>query len=246
MYGLNAFSLILFTVINLAANSLLHSTEAMRNRVIRTLCWMLLLINICRYALSPLRGNGVIIPVEFSTVAYFAVPVIVLTARKKLQIWAAYSGLIAGFCYYLAMILAGGPIYDAYPHDVIYVSMFCHGTLYLCGLVLTKTRCYPDQDRFLLLGGIAYVAAQAIVFRPLMQSKERMFIYELLDGKYFVHLFPQPSWYIVRPIYYVLLTLVILLTIKGFLALNHAMNDSAQWSRKQRKTSISAIEKLQF
>ena len=40
-------------------------------------------------------------PVEFSTVAYFAVPIILLMTKRRLHSWAAYSGLMAGFFYYI-------------------------------------------------------------------------------------------------------------------------------------------------
>ena len=78
----------------------------------RWLCAVLLSGNLLRYGvIYPFVKGVVMLPVEFSTVAYFLVPAILLTSKRRLRSWAAYSGLMAGFFYYLAMIAAGGVIY---------------------------------------------------------------------------------------------------------------------------------------
>ena len=143
MYGLNAVAFVFFVVLNMLAYQLCMCSDTARNKVITALCLLLLLGNLIRYLLVYPFFEGVIkIPVEFSAVSYFAVPVILLTARKGMRSGAAYSGLMAGFFYYMAMAAAGGPLYAAYqPYD-IYISLLCHGTLYICGLVTLGTEAF--------------------------------------------------------------------------------------------------------
>jgi hypothetical protein len=241
MYGLNAFALILFAAINVSAVQLCKCSEPTRTRAIRLLCQTLLLFNIGRYALSPLLGNGIKIPVEFSAVAYFVVPTIILRAKKNNQSWAAYSGLMAGFFYYMAMIAAGGPIYNTYPHYDTYISMFCHGTLYLCGFVTIGTRRYSEKDGHRILGGIAYVAASAIVLRPLAEGTQRLFIYELLDGCYVKQMISQNIWHIALPAYYIVLVCLILLSVRGFFRLNRSMYQKFEASREKCAMLVPAI-----
>lgn len=241
MYGLNAFAFILFAAVNVLAVQLCKCSVPTRTKLIRILCLTLLIFNMCRYALSPLLGNGIKIPVEFSTVAYFAVPTILLTAKMRFQSWAAYSGLMAGFFYYIAMIAVGGSIYNTYPPYDIYIAMFCHGTLYLCGFVMIGTQKCSSKDGYKLIGGIAYVAANALVFRPLVKGTDRLFIYELMDGVYVRRLLPQEIWYLALPAYYIVLVCLVLLTIRGFFRLNRSMYKKYSTPCSKRTMSVSAI-----
>lgn len=221
MYGLNAVAFVFFISINLFAYQLCKYSEASRKRVLSALCVTLLFNNIIRYAVVyPLIGGAMRIPVEFSTVAYFAVPMILLTARKNARSWAAYSGLMAGFFYYIAMVAAGGPLYNTYPPHNIYLSMFCHGTLYICGFITVGTEAYNAKDVPKLVFGVVLVAVRAILLRPIVKGSERLLIYILLDGVCVKQLLPQNTWNVAMPIYYVAVASLVFVTIKGFFKIN--------------------------
>ena len=220
MLGLNVFSLLVFAAMNILAVMLCKCGKETRQRILRAISIALLSFNLCRYTLALSLGQGVVLPVEFSSVAYFAVPVILLARIRKAQSWAAYSGLVAGFFYFMTLIMAGGKVYAAYSPCDIYISVFCHGSLYLCGLVSLKTNRYEISDRFVLLGGYAYVALNAYVLRPLVEGKTRIFIYELMDGLYVKQLFPNIVWEYVMPAYYILLIGCILFSVRLFFAVN--------------------------
>lgn len=63
---------------------------------------------------------------------------------------------MAGFFYYLAMIAAGGVIYGAYAPLDIYISMFCHGSIYFCGFVTIGTELCSAKDAPKLALGVAW------------------------------------------------------------------------------------------
>ena len=221
MYGLNAVAFIFFVGINLLAYQLCKCSETARKKTMTALCMTLLIGNIIRYALVYPFVEGVIrIPVEFSTVAYFVVPTILLTARKNMRSWATYSGLMAGFFYYMATIIAGGPLYNTYPPYDIYISMLCHGTIYICGLVTVGTEACNSKDAPKLVLGVALVAVWAMLLRPIAEGSERFLIYILLDGACVKQLLPQSSWNIALPIYYVAVIALVFLTIKEFFKKN--------------------------
>ena len=221
MYGLNAVALIVFGAVNLFAVRLCKAQERTRRLATRLICAALLLGSVLRYVLTPLLGGPLKIPVEFSTVAYFIVPIIMLLCTRG-RAWAAYSGLMAGFFYYIAMITVGGRLYEAYVPWELYVSMLCHGALYLTGLVAAGTERYRKAGWLGLAFGVACVAAWAALMRPFAGGSGRMLIYELLDAAWlrpFVSAGALSAW---MPAYYAAMSGLVLLTIFGFYRKNGA------------------------
>ena len=217
MLGLNAFALVIFGCVNVLACRLCTCPEKRRRRVIFALCAALLSGNLLRYCVVyPLIMGVVRLPVEFSTVAYFAVPAILLTQKKRLRSWAAYSGLMAGFFYYTAMISAGGAIYGASAPIDIYISMHCHGSVYLCGFVTIGTELCSARSAPGLALGVALVALRAAVLRPLVINSDGLLIYILLDAAAVRRALPESAWSVALPVYYLAAAAFVLLTIRGF------------------------------
>ena len=221
MFGLNAVALVFFGCINVLAYRLCKCAEKKRRTGVTVLCAVLLFGNLFRYCVVyPFVEGVVMLPVEFSTVAYFVVPAILLTSKKRLHSWAAYSGLMAGFFYYMAMIVVGGMIYGASRPLDIYISMFCHGTIYLCGFVTIGTEECSAKGAPGLALGVALVVANAAVLRPFVAGTDRLLIYLLLDGAAVRQLLPQSTWAVALPIYYLVAAAFVLLTIRGFFRRN--------------------------
>ena len=224
MYGLNAVGLVFFGCINILAHRLCACPEKKRRKGVAALCALLLSLNLIRYAfVYPFIDGAVLLPVEFSTVAYFLVPLILLASIKGLRSWAAYSGLMAGFFYYMAAIFAGGPIYCSYPPDDIYISLFCHGALYLCGFVTIGTERFSAKDAPKLAAGVALVAAHAALLRPLVAGDDRMLIYMLLDAAVIRRFFPQAAWAFALPAYYISVAALVVMTIRCFFRKNRRL-----------------------
>lgn len=147
-------------------------------------------------------------------------PAVLLTGHRRAESWATYSGLMAGFFYYLCLIGAGGPVYGTVPPGEIYLSMVCHGTLYVCGLVLIGTRCFPQTDGWKLLAGTALVGVHALLLRPLSGDAGTLFIYQLMDGALLRHLLPDALAAAALPAYYILLAALLCLSVRGFFRQN--------------------------
>ena len=217
MYGLNAVALVFFGCINVLAYRLCRCPAETRGRVLTVLCGVLLGGNLLRYGVVyPFLLGEVRFPVEFSAVAYFAVPAILLMNKQSLKSWAAYSGLMAGFFYYMAMIAAGGPLYHAVAPWDIYISMFCHGSVYLCGFVTIGKEPCSAKDAPKLAVGVGMVALRAALLRPFVTGTERLLIYILLDAVCVRRLLPQSLWAAALPVYYIAIALFVALTIWGF------------------------------
>lgn len=159
-------------------------------------------------------------PVEFSTVACFAVPIILLMTKRRLHSWAAYSGLMAGFFYYMAMLAAGGMIYGQNPPLDIYISMFCHSSIYFCGFVTIGTEVCSAKDAPKLTLGVAWVAVRAALLRPFVADTSRLLIYILLDASAVKRVLPESTWPLALLVYYLAVAAFVLLTIRGFFRRN--------------------------
>lgn len=224
MLGLNAVALVFFGCLNFAADSVCRYSEEKRKRIIKTVCSALLIINLIKYGIYyPLTEKRIVFPVEFSAVAYFTVPVILLISKKKFRSWAAYSGLMAGFFYYMAMIFAGGPLYNLYPAGEIYVSLFCHGSIYFCGLAVIKTERLSKNDAPLLIIGVAYIAFKALILKPFVLDSQRLFIYILLDAVFIKQQFSANITGFILPVYYLAIAVFILISVHCFFKQNRKL-----------------------
>ena len=221
---INLAGLVLFLLLTFGARIAAVQAPARRERLLRVLLWVLLAGNLIRYLLVyPLAYHIVKIPAEFSTVAYFVVPTLLLSKKQKLAAWAVYSGLMAGFFFSIAIIFAGQAIYGTNsPWDTA-IAMACHGILYFCCLVYFFTRCWgrPEPEKLVL--GVGYVALRAAVLRPLVLGRERMLIYLLLDGAPAQALFPAEALPRIAPFYYMALTALLYWSAKQFFRENEKM-----------------------
>ena len=120
-------------------------------------------------------------------------PIILLMTKRRLHSRAAYSGLMAGFFYYMAMI-AGGMIYGQNPPLDIYISMFCHSSIYFCGFVTIGTEVCSAKDAPKLTLGVAWVAVRAALLRPFVADTSRLLIYILLDAAAVKRVLPESTW----------------------------------------------------
>lgn len=245
MFALNVFSALVFFAINLGAIFLLKREKAARI-VIKLLCVVLLVFQSVKLLVSYFIGNGLNLPVEFSSVAYFTVSSITLFNIRRLKCWATYSGLMAGFFYYLAMIFCGGSIYAEYPAYEIYLSMFCHGTLYLCGLWGIKGETFRERNGYRLLWSVALVVLNAHLLRPLIDSSQRLFIYELLDGSFVKLLFPAELWGSLLTIYYVVMVSLVILSVRLFFALNAFCVRKKEDKEKKNKLLENNVKSKEF
>ena len=221
MYGLNAVAFVFFACINILAYKLCKCSEKLRRRIMRALCLALLLGNVFRYGIYyPLITGTAVIPVEFSTVAYFAVPAILLISKKHMHSWAAYSGLMAGFFYYMAMIAAGGLLYNSYAHSDVYLAMLCHGSIYMCGFVTAATEICNTKETPLMMLSVVLIGVRAIILRPFVAESQRLLIYILIDAVCVRQTLPQSVWAVAVPVYYAAVAAFVIFTIRGFFVRN--------------------------
>ena len=165
--------------------------------------------------------QGAII-VEFSAVAYLFVPIVFLMRIKKLYITAAYAGFMAGLFYYLYIILNGGTTYNTLVDYKVYLSMFSHGTLLLVSLIyMTRIR-FSTKELLLVIAYLLFSLLWAIINRP-ETNEFRFFIYDIIDGE-LLHSISNNLTSIHYMIYYILLTLFLLFSMRVFLRINNHYN----------------------
>ena len=76
----------------------------------------------------------------------------------------------------MAMIVAGGPLYAAYAPSDVFISLFCHGTIYLCGFVTIGTEVCSAAEAPKLALGVALVAVRTALLRPFAANSEGLLV----------------------------------------------------------------------
>ncbi|MBQ3760689.1 MAG: hypothetical protein II875_01610 [Clostridia bacterium] len=216
--GINAMSLVVFSALNLLVHGLGRCREERAKGLLKVLWIVLLFGNLIRYVfVYPVIVGEVHIPIEYSTVAYFLVPAMMLWNKKGHVVWPALYGLIAGLLYFLTMIAAANRLYaDAPPYDV-YISYFCHGTLYVNGLLVLRKNRVSDRDRAKTMLCLLIVSVRSLLLKKYAIDADELFIYDVLLGNVIRMVLPKSSWSFTVPLYYVALNALILLTLRGFL-----------------------------
>lgn len=161
--------------------------------------------------------NGAII-VEFSALAYLFVPTVFLLRIKKLYISAAYAGSMAGLFYYLYIILNGGNTYHTLVDYKVYLSMFSHGTLLMVSLIYMSRIKFATKELIFVGGYLLFALFWAIFNRP-ETNEFKFFIYDIIDGE-MLHAFSNNLTSMHYIIYYILLTLFLLFSMRVFLGIN--------------------------
>ena len=226
MLALNTFSLLVLFFIIYTASSVVKYDKLAQKRIIKTLAVMVLSFNIYHIIDNPSS-----IPVEFSTVTYFVAPIIILLNLKRLEIWAVYSSIMAGFFYYLTMISVGGRVYELYAPINIYTSLFCHGSVFFIAIVKLKINAYNNKDYILLLLGNVIIVTWALYIRSEFPITGRLFIYELTDAVHVKNATNTYLW-IFLPLYYLTLGYLVYWSSKFIFKLNTKFHNN--WESKQQ------------
>ena len=114
--------------------------------------------------------------------------------------------------------------------------MFCHGSLYLCGLITIRTEDCPSKDGYKLALGTALVCVRALVLRPYVIGADGLFIYKLLDGDLIRAFLPEASWSMLLPVYYAAAISLVLLSMGLFFRSNRREYD--RFSRKHSQITV--------
>lgn len=215
----NVVSAAVPAVILIAVRRLLFMSERIKRRVLNAFCVLLLAFNVIRYTFNSVTEDRVRIPVEFSAVTYFVLPIIVLLRLNFIRSWGAYAGILAGSCYFLNGIFLGARVYAGYSVFSITASVICHGALLLCGLLLISEKRYKKNTGWIITGGLVFSGLRILLLRNWFYGGRGIFIYELLYAYIPSSLFGKN----IIPFYYILLFILIIISFKLFYMLNSKM-----------------------
>jgi len=174
--------------------------------------------------------NGYV-PVEFSSVAYLFVPLVFVLRIKKLYVVGSYISALAGFIYFIYIIINGGATYNVIPSIEVYRSMLSHGTLLLIGLITLSRLEFHKNNIPIILGYMVSNILWAISNRP-EQISFRLFIYEMVDGNFLEILFRNPNPLIYFS-YYMFILAFLIWSVKVFGKIN------MKWHRHANLIDVS-------
>lgn len=187
-----------------------------KDRPLKSVCLILLILNLIKYIRYPFVGRGIVFPVEFSSVSYFTVPIIVLFSIEPLKVWATYSSLLAGGGYIVVTTLFGSKFFSHYNIFSFILSLFCHTCLLFIGLCLLRENSFKESRGWILTCGFIIMLIRVMLLKNYFMGGKGIFIYELLYGY-----FPASIMGIkILPFYYLFLFILLFLSFKIFFKLS--------------------------
>lgn len=219
MPNLNLLSIIVLIVMVLYIRYMIKQEDKMRERILKIQLIPVLLYNIGIHIVQ--WGK---LPVEFSTINYFIITIIVLTGIKKLEVWAVYAAFMAGFFYFLLMVLFGDSVYGHFPPYSVYTSLYNHGSLVSYAIIKLATTPYERNQRLILWGGLGFCIVWALALQPFVNpviQPGRIFVYEILYAYLVRYTIPAtiPWGY---PLYYIGLYLFLDISTRAVYWINRA------------------------
>ena len=202
----NIITFIWMMVLFVYSRKLLKIDPKIRERFLKGQILLVFLYNIAMLFVFPAK-----IPIELSTTSYFVVPIIVLFNIRYLKSWSVYTSIIMGFVYFTGMILMGQTLYGHFPPYSVLTSLFNHGTLMAYAYITLHTTKFYKKERYTIWIGIIVSASWALLMRPFITLKIRIFIYEVLDGEMARYFFPD-NLRLSLIIYYVLFVITLYLS----------------------------------
>ncbi len=203
-------------VISFLVRRFLKFNNKTKERITNFLCASLLVFNLYKYVFQSVSLGRPSVPVEFSAVAYFIVPVIILFKISFLRVWAVYSSLLAGSGYFFVFSLFGSKIYASYPLEKIIAALFCHGILLFIGLSQISFKKFSNYSGWVLTLGLCCCVFHALNMSSVAVNLRGVFMYELIFGFAAVDVFGE----IILPFYYFLVFLVFSFSLSAFYKLN--------------------------
>lgn len=207
------------TTILFAVRRLLFMDKKTKGIILKSLCVLLLAFNLIRYTYDSVTETRIRIPVEFSAVTYFVLPVIVLLRFNMFRSWAAYSGTLAGGCFFINAIVLGEKIYGSYSAFSVISTFACHGILLFCGLILISEKRFSKYTGWVITLGLVYTAVRTFLLKEWFSGGSGIFICELIFAYIPTHLFGKN----IIPFYYLLLFVLVIISFKLFYALNEKL-----------------------
>lgn len=202
-----------------AVRRLLFMDKKVKGIILKSLCFLLLIFNLIRYTYDSLHGTRMRIPIEFSAVTYFVLPIIVLFKLNIFRSWAAYSGTLAGGCFFINAIVLGEIIYGSHNAFSVISTFACHGILLFCGLVLISEKRFSKYTGWVITLGLVYTAVRTFLLKEWFSGGSGIFICELIFAYIPTRLFGKN----VIPFYYLLLFVLVIISFKLFFALNEKL-----------------------
>lgn len=167
-----------------------------------------------------IQGNFYKIPIEFSTITYFMLPIAILTKKQTLIDVFVFFGFLAGFSYLILFIFSGNTIYTLNGLYNTVQGLINHSAILVLGLYFMKY--YPRKHLALKIWIITWMLVIymfAISF-IIDYSDRSLFVARLLKGTFFVNLFnPIFTKYSIL-VYYLLLIIVYHFIIQIYIIIN--------------------------
>jgi hypothetical protein len=130
------------------------------------------------------------IPVDYSAITYFLLPLVFLLKRRRLLPWATFSAFISGFGYLATFGFLARKMIEYNGYYSVVMALINHSVLYVASILIMQEHLFEKRTgKIVISGSVAMVAYAALVYFFVDFGQKYIFIYKLLDGTYAAYLF---------------------------------------------------------
>lgn len=174
LYALLAFTAIL----------IIHFIAPKSEKLVKAAGLLLILNKGIEIIYGLLNGNFYKIPVELSTITYFALPLSLFTNNKSLRKVFAFMGLISGIGFYLAFIVTGNTFLTINGLYNTIQGFINHSILFYISLYLLKEQPVINIKVKIWLSSLLLLIYMIIMLNIVDYSNSSIFIRELITGSF--------------------------------------------------------------
>lgn len=163
-------------------------------RVLLLLSLFLFLYKTIEYTLYALHLEPSKIPVEYSTITYFLLSIVVIFQLDSLKPLASFMGIISGLGYVIVFIFLGSSYLK---HQGLYITSMAfinHSIVFWGGLILLRTERFQKMDYKKIMVFTMIYLIYVTTLQELVEFKQPyIFILMLLDGNLIERMIPSSN-----------------------------------------------------
>lgn len=209
----------IFAIMGLVMLILIHSFRS-SNRITKALALFILFNKGIEIAYGLAQGNINKIPIEYSTITYFLLPIAILCKKEQLKKIFSFMGFLSGIGYLLTFIFAGSTIYEINGMYHTIQGFINHSILYALSVQVMKEQPLAKIEIKIWLTTVFLVYYMVAISMIIDYSESVLFIREVLTGSSIISRLNHWLHFDVRLIYYLGVAGIYHILIKTYKYLN--------------------------
>jgi len=182
-----------------------------------------------------IQGQWDSIPIEYSTITYFVLPLVILFNIEDWKRAFAFMGLLSSSTYLVSFFLTGQIIYENNGLYNTVQGFINHSVLLGISFPIMREKPFKNTNKLIWIGTLIMILYMVIVSSFIDYSNKYLFIAILLTDNVVIDQFKQVPFFGIIAVYYLIACIIYQFIIKGYLFLCNL-----EYKREQRNQNNDA------